>query len=757
MSAKENDELIKEGQSAYYGYFERYLWRNEKNGNCFFRMYTKQEMLFPQQYQKSIIRRNRVEDMDETWYSITCDGSKINIPFFEKNIPLKVTGYFQTDSESGDAWDFKVTSAEVSSQDDTVTINYLASAGFDSIGYEEAVQIVHLHPDFFEFIKGPESGRILSQETGIPVRVVRNIINQILESEAEREVFRLLSPFDISYSAAAKAVRYYGQNAAQKLQMDPYQIGHKIGLSFRQCDEIAFSWETPSVKTGRIRAASYTALDILSSNGDTWTCAENFYRIVSRLFLSGPYGGTIPFTVALPCLKDIIGHAEKDDMQILYKKSVFKAEQRVAQNLIRLSRAKEKEDRFSMSLIDYAEEACRIKYGTHQRAAFPVILASSGLKLINGGPGTGKTTAIKGILLAYQKIHPDRRIALCAPTGRAAQRMSESTGMPATTVHRLLDYRPYGDTEMHKDRTDPIPADLIIIDEMSMMDIELFDIFLEAVETGTTLVFVGDKDQLEAVGPGAVFRDLLSAHDDIVEKVMLKEIFRQAEDSPIIGNAQKINNGDISLSLCDNFQVLHTKNEDESLEQVMKLMKEMYDPEAPFDTQILCPSRKGTSGIFNINMTLQALLNLGTEGIQYGATMFRENDKVIMSRNNYMADYYNGDIGIVSRMENRRIYVNIREKEIELKRDMLDDVHLCYGMTIHKSQGSEFKNVIIVMPMEPKGMLVRNLLYTAVTRAKKRVIVINEGSAMETAIKKSVAVGRKTMLSQYLEKYAAEL
>ena len=356
---------------------------------------------------------------------------------------------------------------------------------------------------------------------------------------------------------------------------------------------------------------------------------------------------------------------------------------------------------------------------------------------MNGGPGTGKTTTIKGIIYAFERIHPNAVVKLCAPSGRAAQRMSESTGKPATTVHRLLDYRPFGDTEIHKDAADPIEADLIVVDEMSMMGVELFDIFLEAVKTGTTLVLVGDIDQLEAVGPGAVFRDLLNAPDSLTQKVLLTEIFRQKEGSPIIVNAGYINNGIHNLKLCNDFQVIHTKNEEETLKECISLMQRLYNPDDPFETQILCPANKGESGIRSLNTALQSLLNGNAKGVRYGSTVFRKNDKIIMFRNNYAADYYNGDIGIIKDIdENNRMKVEIRGNQFEIKRDMLDDMHLSYGMTIHKSQGSEFQNVIVVLPMEPKSMLVRNLLYTAVTglrlkfTSSTRVLLSKQQSAL---------------------------
>ena len=336
--------------------------------------------------------------------------------------------------------------------------------------------------------------------------------------------------------------------------------------------------------------------------------------------------------------------------------------------------------------------------------------------------------------------------------------MAESTGMEATTVHRLLDYRPYGDSSIHKDANDPIMADLIVVDEMSMMNIELFDIFLSAIKTGTTIIFVGDTHQLEAVGAGSILKDLLEIPETITQKCELTDVFRQKGGSPIIENSMRINRGETTLETRDDFQILHTKSEEESRDKVLEIMKGLYNPDDPFETQILCPSRKGEAGITNLNTLLQQEFNPGKKGLQYGSTKFRVGDKIMMTNNNYDSTclFYNGDIGVIKEIHPNGMDVEIRGEILRIKRQMLNLVQLSYGMTIHKSQGSEFKNVVIVMPMEPKSMLVRNLLYTAVTRAKKRVIIINEGSALETSIKVDKSQSRRTTLLLQLRQMLEE-
>ena len=349
-------------------------------------------------------------------------------------------------------------------------------------------------------------------------------------------------------------------------------------------------------------------------------------------------------------------------------------------------------------------------------------------------------------------MHPKDVVKLCAPTGRAAQRMAESTEMPACTVHRLLNYTPYGEDANFKDASDPIDADLIVVDEVSMLDISLFSMLIDAIKTGATLVLVGDIHQLESVGPGAVLQDLLDINDKFIPKCMLTDVFRQKGGSPIIDNSKRINEGRTSLVTGKDFQIIQTKTETESMEKVKGIMKKYYDPKDPFKIQILCPSREGISGVVNQNTILQECLNTSKDKIFYGKGCYKVNDKIIMTKNNYEADYYNGDIGIIRSIDkNKQLHVEIREKEYVLTRDMMEDIRLAYGMTIHKSQGSEFPIVIVVMPMKPKIMLVRNLLYTAITRAKKQCIIINEGTALETAIKTIQAGNRRTRLKTLLE------
>ena len=564
----------------------------------------------------------------------------------------------------------------------------------------------------------------------------------------------------MSYALCAKAVKVYEEKAIQQIKKSPYLCGRKLEIPFFVCDRLGKKFGISPAAHQRIQYAGLKAAEMLCANGNTFFKLDRFYDSVHFLLEHGSYPEKVPVAMVTSALASDYKKGMDEEKGVIDPVKLAAAEKRVAKNIFRLASNPEEVTTFSTSLISYAEKACEKTYGTQQKEAFSTVLRSNGVKIVTGGPGTGKTSTILGILLVYMKLHPEHKIRLCAPTGRAAQRMAESTGMEAVTVHRLLDYRPFGSSLICKDAANPIDADLIVVDEMSMMNIELFDLFLEAVKTGTTLILVGDINQLEAVGPGAVLQDLLEAPDTLIPRTMLTEVFRQKGGSPIIENAMRINSGLSDLVACQEFQTIHTKSEEESLEEIRKIMIQLYDPKNPFSSQILCPARKGLTGIQNLNVYLQELLNPTKKGFQYGSIKYRLNDKILFTRNNYSIlpkesggemGLYNGDIGVIKEINGEGLLVEVRNLHFQITRDLMDDLCLSYGMTIHKSQGSEFETAIVVMPAEPKNMLVRNLLYTAVTRAKKNVIIIDESSAAEVAIRVSRKGKRDTRLSGYLK------
>ena len=347
-------------------------------------------------------------------------------------------------------------------------------------------------------------------------------------------------------------------------------------------------------------------------------------------------------------------------------------------------------------------------------------------------------------------MYPDNIIKLCAPTGRAAQRMTESTGMEAVTIHRLLEYFVSGDKVFHKDAKNPIVADLIVVDEMSMTDTELMSIFLQAVQDGTLVMLVGDIYQLPSVGPGDVLHDIIFSEKLPVFR--LTKVYRQAGDSPIVTNANKINDGHTDLIETEDFEIIVVQNDEECKEKILELTKQYYDASKPFDMQILAPSKKYESGTKNLNKVIQEAVNPGKKGFVFGDTTYRVGDKIIMLNNNYQSGYFNGDVGYVVSINDEGVVVNILDNEITITKNMMDDMSLAYSVTVHKSQGSEYPLAICALPKSPGNMLVRNLFYTAVTRAKKKVIVVAVDGSIQASIRNNQTGKRKTGLLEKLSK-----
>ncbi len=746
----------KQKENVFYGVFKRFLWRNEKSGASFFLFQTKHCLLLEQMYSKKEIKKDRGTSTETTWYTVSCNATKCHTPYYQTDTPVKVKGYFNVEDKNQYGWDFVISGIEEAVEDETATIEYLSSDSFPGITYESAVKIVGTFgADIFHFIScDTQAIQKLIKTTELPEKVITRMVKTIQTTVAERELFGILNPLGISYSHTARAVKIYAENAIKALSNSPYRAGKRIGLSFVECDRLALYFKFRASDERRIDAAVHEATIKLGNEGHVWYEQSVFYNRVNSILRTESYSERIPSSIIITATRRSMTGFRYKGKQCFYNNDLYKSEENIAAHIKRLSIGAEKTP-YSSSLIEYAEAACGIKYGKQQRDAFPNLLSQKGFKILTGGPGTGKTTTVKGLILGYQKMYPDDKVALCAPTGRAAQRMTESTGMTAVTMHRLCDYKPFGEGVSYKDASNPIDADLIVIDEISMADIVIMEILLGAVKPGASVWIIGDIHQLESVGAGAILHDCLMAPSTLIARQMLTEVFRQKGGSPIIENAMRINDGNTELEVCEDFQIINTKSEEESLEVIKDLCQKLYNPDNPFETQILCPARKGISGIDNCNIVLQELLNPKKKGqyMVYGKTQFRVNDKIIMTNNNYDETclYFNGDIGVIKRIEDKGLVVDIRNEELLLERSAMEDIRLSYGITIHKSQGSEFPYVIVVMPMNPSNMLVRNLLYTAVTRAKKKVYIINEGSAMKTAIKVDKSDARNTTLAGRLK------
>ena len=384
-------------------------------------------------------------------------------------------------------------------------------------------------------------------------------------------------------------------------------------------------------------------------------------------------------------------------------------------------------------------------------------MKSTGVKILIGDPGTGKTTTIKTIIKGFLYMKPNAKIELAAPTGRASQRLAEATGYPANTVHKLLELKPFqkkSDICLCKNETNPIDADLLIVDEFSMVDIELLSLLLNAIKNNTLVIFVGDENQLESVGDGNVLHDLIMSKK--FETFKLKEIFRQntSKKSNIITNGQKIIKGNSDFETGNDFKIFKTCNSSMTEKNVVEIFKTALKNNIDInDIQFITSNRKKINGTNELNKKLQEIYqkDKNNDFMYYGVNKFYVNDKVIMEHNNYDLGYFNGDIGYITKITELNVFINLGDKTISLSKHNMEDVSLAYAITVHKSQGSEYNISVIVLPEQPVLLLTRNLVNTAITRSKKMSILINEKNALDTAASNKYKVNRKTSLKLRLE------
>lgn len=706
--------MIVKYETRFHGIFERFLWRDLENSSSIFLFKTK-ERIYDERYYR---------ERKDGYYILTCKSFSNNVmfPSLEEGCPISITGHYLNKKRDRQSYfDFEITSVEIEREttDDVKsflskmvtkqTIQTLSEIGdpvFSLCGYAKREK-----NEEYSGLTGniTDSERIKT----LSVKVMETILSSVC------------SGTKIPYPHIMKICKKYGIESLEKMRLNPYAICYEMDLPFKTADRIA---EKVGFFDDAVR--KQTAIDEVLKNegnlGNTIIPKSHFSAEFKKLTGYGIYSFKT-------CESYVV--MANDIANVSYVRKEFAA----AKEIVRISKSRLKLD-FSPDLISYAEAKCGISYGEQQKEAFSIILSETGIKALIGGPGTGKTSTIRGILYAYEKKYPDDKIVLCASTGRAAQRMAESTQRKATTIHRILRSKTLA------------TADFIAIDECSMVDTDTFGALLKAIKPGALVLLIGDVNQLEAVGHGKVLQDLLCCHNE-VSVAKLTQIYRQKGSSPIVENAAKINDGVANLSVSDLFRVTTTKSEDETL----NVVKDLYEKVAegnPFDTQILCPSRVGDSGVVNTNKVIQDLVNPTGKYVTVGGTKFRYNDKIIMLRNNYEIGYYNGDIGIITGFYKNDVIVAICGEKYVITEDIIDDMALAYSMTIHKSQGSEFKNVIIVLPKNPANMLVRNLTYTAVTRAKVCVWIIEESGALKRSIL-TVKNERRTTLVASVKKAAA--
>ena len=642
---------------------------------------------------------------------------------------------------------FKVESFEEKAPEDEEAIErYLGSGAIRGIGLALAARIVRrFKADTFRIIE--EEPERLAEVKGISERKAVEIADQVNEKRDLRQAMIFLQQYGITMNLAVKVYQQYGQEVYGIIRENPYRLADDIeGVGFRTADEIAVRVGIRMDSDFRIRSGILYVLLQASTEGHTYLPEEELTRRTGQLLEVGEEQIEKQY-MDLAIERKIIMKQGENQTQI-YAASFYYMEANTATMLKQLNVSYDVPDLEIEERVRRIEKQTGMELDEHQMTAVKEAVRN-GLLIITGGPGTGKTTTINTIIKYFEMEGLD--IFLAAPTGRAAKRMSETTGFEARTIHRMLELNGGvdGAAGFERNEQNPLETDVVIIDEMSMVDISLMHALLKAVAVGTRLILVGDVNQLPSVGPGSVLRDIIRSHECNV--VMLTKIFRQASTSDIIVNAHKINQGEeVTLdNKSMDFFFLKRYDADVIISVVLQLIKQKlpkFVDATPYDIQVLTPMRKGLLGVERLNGILQRYLNPPSpqkREKEHGDILFREGDKIMQTRNNYQLEWeirtkyglsvdkgtgvFNGDMGIVREINDFAETMTVEFDEgrmVEYPYKLLDELELAYAITIHKSQGSEYPAVVIPLLSGPSMLMNRNLLYTAVTRARKCVTLV---------------------------------
>ncbi len=734
------------------GYIEHFIYKSSESGYGVLNLETAEG---------DVTCTGRLPDID-VGDTITAEGEYVNHPVYGRQ--------------------FKITSYEISIPDDAASMKrYLASGAISGIGEKLADKIIRKFGDdtFRIFEEEPER---LVEIKGISEKKAMDFAVQMAAKRELRSAMIFLQQYGISDNLAVKIYNTYGERIYRVIKENPYQLSDDIsGVGFKTADEIAGKVGIRVDSDYRIKSGILYALLQSSLDGNTYLPMEELVSKTVQVLESRP-----DYEIDTDSIKTQITNLVMDKKLVVkgegqvFSTLYYYEEQGCAAMLDGLCMSEKVTDsereQYKKTVLEM-EEARNIELDELQLEAV-VQSITNGVVIITGGPGTGKTTTINSIIDYYARMGLD--IMLAAPTGRAAKRMTEATGYEARTIHRLLEVSGQVEEEddgrtsgvhFEKNRDNPLEADAIIIDEMSMVDIHLFYALLKALVPGTHLILVGDSSQLPSVGPGQVLRDLIDSGR--FPTIFLKKIFRQAEESDIVMNAHRIHDG--KMPVIDNkskdFFFLERSEAPVIYKHMIQLIRDKlpsYVDASPTDIQVLTPMKKGALGVLQLNLILQEYLNPPDENKkehEHGDHVFREGDKVMQIKNNYQAEWeivgkynipvdsgtgvFNGDMGVIKEIReySREILVEFDEgRRVTYPFSDLDELELAYAITIHKSQGSEYPAVIMPLLGGPRMLLNRNLLYTAVTRARNCVCILGSSNTLMTMVGNEEQMRRYTGL-----------
>ncbi len=696
------------------------------------------------------------------------------LPYVSEGENIEMTGKWTMHPEYGEQF-AAISYKTILPTDENAILLYLSSGVISGIREATAKKIVDKFGEdsFNVLLNYPEK---LSEIKGITEKKAIEFSKEFQRLQSISGIVMFLQQFGISARIATAVHKVLGEQAVDKIRENPYILADKVdGITFKTADNIAHILGLPKNSVERIKAfAKYSLMLGAYQSGHTYLPKKELREhIVYKLEVSEDEAENALTSLMLD--EDVFVDTVSGE-DVCYLMSLLNAEIYVAKRLCSISDADQK---YTMAvdkaraLIDEISKEDGVVLEERQRLA-ALSAVTDGCVVITGGPGTGKTTTLNTIIKLMKKMN--LKIALAAPTGRAAKRISEVTGLEAKTIHRLLGVV-RNDSELYltfsKNEENPLSSDVVIVDEVSMLDINLMSALLRAVKPGAKLILVGDSDQLPSVGPGNVLRDIITS--GVVNVIKLEYIFRQAQESLIVVNAHRINNGEMPIFKSENPNFFFMKRNDSNI--VNATIADLYKNRLPSSyninpinsIQVLSPSRKGTAGVNSLNEILQQEINppdyMKAE-TNYGKTIFRVGDKVMQTKNNYDIEWirdngeegtgiFNGDIGIIQK-------ISAIDKELEIIFDDdkkviynfsdLEDLELAYAITVHKSQGNEFDYVIISVASFNQMLMFKNLLYTAVTRAKKMVILVGNEASIVKMITNNVKANRFSGLCDRLIK-----
>ena len=705
-----------------------------------------------------------VLELDKGDGFVTVVGELGNIEVGEE---LSLTGKFVQHPRFGSQFNAEICTRKLPETSSAI-LKYLSSGVIKGIGSTLAKRIVQEFGDKSLEIIENEPEQLLKIK-GFTHKKIEEVSIEFKRIYGIRTLMIFLSQYGIQPSIALKAWKKWGQYAVDVIKENPYVLcEYGIELEFEKAEQVAETMDHPKDSESRVRAGVFHIL--LQNTFSGHTCLPYDRLMSTAVKLLDVSEDKFDVCIKNECTENNLMIYEKENRRFVYLYDYYNAEQYIAGRLNVLNSFMKDSEYDYSRMIDVEESSKTITYAEQQRKAISLAL-SKGFIILTGGPGTGKTTTLKAIISLYEQR--GLKVQIAAPTGKAAKRIADLTGYDAKTIHRLLEvmFDNSGKPKFKHNETDPLSCDVMIVDEMSMVDTLLFEALLRAMKLSCRLIMVGDSDQLPSVGAGNILKDMIDSGK--LSVVQLTEIFRQAQQSCIITNAHKIVNGDNpDLTRTDNdFFFMQRLDVQIASETVVDLcvqrLPNAYGYSSIEDIQVLCPSRKGSLGVVEINKALQFAINppekkkSEIKGIYY---TFRDNDKVMQIKNNYDIVWkkdgesgtgiFNGDIGNIVKISKNegRIVIDFEGRIAEYTSEMLEQLELAYAITVHKSQGSEFNVVILPLLGGFEKLYYRNLLYTAVTRAKKMLIIVGSKNVVERMVANNRRTLRYSCLKDMIDK-----